>query len=114
MATGDEQNLLRLLEEYVARCGLELRCESLANKEDQTQARGGLCTLHERRVVFLDPRAPVPERIATVAAALASLDLEDMFLPPLVRRAVEAAKASRPARNTHRSRPLQTSNKEIK
>jgi hypothetical protein len=114
MATGDDQNLLRLLEEYVARCGLELRCESLANKEDLTQARGGLCTLHERRVVFLDPRAPVPERIATLAAALASLDLEDMFLPPLVRRAVETATAARSVRNTRRPRPLETSNKEIK
>jgi len=95
VAFDDEKNLLRLLEEQIARCGLELRCEALANAEDLSQARGGMCTINDRRVVFVDSRAPVPERIATLAAALADLELGDVFLPPLVRRAVEAAASSR-------------------
>jgi len=95
MYAEDDRNLLRLLEEQIARCGLELRSESLANAEDLSQARGGLCTINEKRVVFVDSRAPVPERIATLAEALASLDLGDVFLPPLVRRAIEAAKLQR-------------------
>ena len=95
MSLEDDRNLLRLLEEQVARCGLELRSEPLAGAEDAGAARGGLCAFHERRVVFVDPRAPVPERIATLASALASLDLGDVFLPPIVRRAVERASRSR-------------------
>jgi hypothetical protein len=114
VAIGDDQNLLRLLEEYVGRCGLELRCEPLASQEDTFQTRGGLCTLNERRVVFVDPRAPIPERIAALAGALASLDLGDVFLPPLVRRAIEAAQASRLPWNTRRPQPLESSDKEIK
>jgi hypothetical protein len=98
VAFDDERNLLRLLEEQIARCGLELRSEALANAEDQAQARGGLCTVNERRVVFVDSRAPIPERIDVLAAALAALDLGDVFLPPLVRRAVEAAQRSRASR----------------
>jgi hypothetical protein len=95
VAPGDDQNLLRLLEEYVARCGLELRSEPLANAEDSTNPRGGMCTINDKRVVFVDSRAPIPERIAALAGALASLDLGDVFLPPLVRRAIEAAQLSR-------------------
>jgi len=95
MALGDDRNLLRLLEEQVARCGLELRSEALANVEDLSQARGGLCTINEKRVVFVDSRAPVPERIAVLASALASLDLGGVFLPPAVRRAIETAQLSR-------------------
>ena len=91
MSVEDDRNLLRLLEEQVARCGVELRCESLLGAEDASGARGGLCTINERRVVFVDSRAPLPERIATLAAALAALDLGDVFLPPIVRRAVERA-----------------------
>ena len=95
MTLEEDRNLLRLLEEQIARCGLELRCESLGSAEDAGGARGGLCAFHERRVVFVDPRAPVPERIATLAQALASLDLGDVFLPPIVRRAVDRASRSR-------------------
>jgi hypothetical protein len=90
----DDRNLLRLLEEQIARCGIELRCESLLSAEDAGQARGGLCTINEKRVVFVDSRAPIPERVATLAAALAALDLEDVFLPPVVRRAIDRAARS--------------------
>jgi hypothetical protein len=97
MVGSDERNLLRLLEEQVARCGLELRSEALADPESQSSPGGGLCTINDRRVVFVDSRAPLPERIATLAGALAALDLGGVFLPPLVRRAVEAAQRARAA-----------------
>jgi hypothetical protein len=91
VALEEERNLLRLLEEQVARCGLELRCEALLGPDDATQSRGGLCTINDKRVVFVDARAPLPERIATLAGALAALELGDVFLPPAVRRAIERA-----------------------
>ena len=96
-AAADDRNLLRLLEEQAERLGLELRCEALGVADGEGAARGGLCTLNERRVVFVDPRSPIPERIAVLAAALAALDLDAVFLPPAVRRTVErAARQRRP------------------
>jgi hypothetical protein len=91
MTAGDDQNLLRLLEECLVRQGIAVRSESLVASDGIGSARGGLCTINERRVVFVDPRAPVPERIAVLAGALTALDLSDVFLPPAVRDAVERA-----------------------
>jgi hypothetical protein len=91
---SDDQNLLRLLEECLARCDVALRCESLVSNDGIGSSRGGLCTVNDRRVVFVDPRAPLPERLDVLASALASLDLDDVFLPPAVRQAVERASRS--------------------
>ncbi len=95
MAPPDDQNLLRLLEECLARCGVALRCESLAASDGIGSSRGGLCVVNERRVVFVDPHAPLKERVDVLASALASLDFEGVFLPPVVREAVERASRSR-------------------
>ena len=89
MARADDQNLVRLLVEHLERCGVRVREESLVASDGIGSSRGGLCTMNERRFAFVDPRAPVPEKIMVLAAALASLDLDDVFLPPLVREAVE-------------------------
>jgi hypothetical protein len=96
VATPEESNLLRLLEECLERCGVRVREEPLAPADGIGASRGGMCTINEKRVVFIDPKSPVPERAAVLAEALAALDLRDVFLPPLVRAAVERASRGRP------------------
>ena len=95
MTPAELQNLMRLLEDGLARCGVEIRAESLVATDGIGSGRGGLCVINERRVVFVDPRAPLPERVDVLAGALAALDPDDIFLPPAVRLAMERVARAR-------------------
>lgn len=84
----------RLLEELVRaaeRAGIAVRSEVFdPNLSDVKRPRGGLCTLRGARLILVDAKLPLPERIATVAGALAEVDLDHLFLPPIVRATIGA------------------------
>ena len=71
--------------------GVEVRAEPFDPAlSDATRPRGGLCSIRGKRIILVDARGALPDRIATVAAALAELDLESIFLPPIVRATIGA------------------------
>lgn len=73
------------------RAGIRVRSEVFdPNLSDVKRPRGGLCTLRGERIILVDAKLPLPERIATVAEALASVDLEAVFMPPVVRATIGA------------------------
>ena len=86
--------LARLLDELVRaaeRAGIRVRAETFdPNLSDVKRPRGGLCTLRGERIILVDAKLPLPERIATIAEALASVDLEHIFMPPVVRATIGA------------------------
>jgi hypothetical protein len=86
--------LARLLEEFTRaaeRAGIRVRSETFdPNLSDVKRPRGGLCTLRGERLILVDAKLPLPERIATVAEALAGVDLENVFMPPIVRATIGA------------------------
>jgi hypothetical protein len=88
----------RLLEELVRaaeRAGIAVRSEVFdPNLSDVKRPRGGLCTLRGARLILVDAKLPLPERIATVAGALAEVDLDHLFLPPIVRATIGAYRAT--------------------
>lgn len=91
----------RLLDELIRaaeRAGIQVRTEVFdPNLSDIKRPRGGLCTLRGARIILVDAKLPLPERIATIAAALAEVDLDHLFLPPIVRATIGAyAEAPRP------------------
>ncbi|WP_437313386.1 hypothetical protein [Sorangium sp. So ce385] len=93
--------LSRLLDELTLaanRVGIAVRMEAFdPHLSDARNPRGGLCTVLGRRVILVDANASLPDRIATVAAALARVDLESVFLPPIVRATIGAhARGARP------------------
>src|SRR3954462_12442673 len=103
-------DLARLLEELsraAERAGIRVREEAFdPNLSDVKRPRGGLCTLRGERLILIDAKLPLPERIATVAEALAGVGLEGMFLPPIVRATIGAyAPAAEPDPEPPRSRP---------
>ena len=89
----------RLLEELVRaaeRAGIAVRTEVFdPNLSDVKRPRGGLCTLRGARLILVDAKLPLPERIATVAGALADVDLDHLFLPPIVRATIGAYRTSK-------------------
>ncbi len=60
------------------------------NLSDVRRPRGGICTLRGARLILVDAKLPLPEKIATIAEALAGVDLEHLFLPPIVRATIGA------------------------
>jgi hypothetical protein len=87
-------DLSRLFEELVKtarRCGIDVRIEPFApGLSDERRPRGGLCTVFGKRIILVDSKAALPDRIAMVAAALATVDLDHLFLPPIVRATIGA------------------------
>lgn len=87
-------DLSRLFDELslaAERAGIRVRSEVFdPNLSDVKRPRGGLCTLRGERIILVDAKLPLPERIATVAEALAGVDLEAVFLSPLVRATIGA------------------------
>ena len=84
----------RLLEELTRtaeRVGIRVRMETFdPNLSDVKNPRGGLCTVRGQRLILVDAKLPLPDKIATVAGALAAVDLEHLFLPPIVRATIGA------------------------
>jgi hypothetical protein len=87
-------DLERLLEELgrtAERAGIQVRQAKFdENLSDVRRPRGGLCTLRGDRIILIDAKLPLPERIGTMAEALAGVDLEHLFLPPIVRATISA------------------------
>lgn len=71
--------------------GVEVRAEAFdPGLSDATRPRGGLCSIRGKQLILVDSRGSLPDRIATVAGALSQLDLESVFLPPIVRATIGA------------------------
>lgn len=85
-------DLARLYDELAqaaAKVGVEVREELFEpGLRDARVPRGGLCTLHGRRVILIDSGEPLADRVAMLAAALAEVDLEAVFVAPAVRATI--------------------------
>jgi len=85
----DEYAQLRALLDLAESVGITVRRRP---PDDQPHAAGALVRLAGRELLFLDPSAAVADRIAVVAAALAGRgEIEDVFLPPEIRRHIDDA-----------------------
>jgi hypothetical protein len=81
-----------LLDELIAAArsaGLEVRLGPLALGD--TRARSGLCRLRGRDLLLLDPHDSEPDRRQAILSALRQLDLENLYLSPAARKAIENA-----------------------
>jgi len=74
--------MLRELERLAGRLGLEVRFEAFDPKASR---RGGLCRLRGEPLVLVDAHAPTVEQVAVLCDALARLDIEILYVPPLLR-----------------------------
>jgi hypothetical protein len=102
--------LLQELMQAARKADIAVRSESFdpGLSDAKTKWRGGLCVVHGKRIILVDERAPLVDRIATIAAALAGVDLDHVFLPPIVRATIGAYQKEsfeRPAPNAKGPRP---------
>jgi hypothetical protein len=74
------------LEGVARRLGVSVRFEAF---EPGARRRGGLCKVRGEARILVDSGGSLLEQIATLERALRELDLEGVFVPPLVRARIE-------------------------
>lgn len=63
----------------------------LAVRMEKGRFAGGLCTVNGEQLIVLNKRHPPERQFAVLAGALRGLPLDDVYLKPGVRRALEKA-----------------------
>ena len=79
----DDESLVAQLESVARALGIKVRYEPCE------EAPGGLCVLRGERLVIVDNALPAARQAAVLAAALAELDTEGLYMPPAVRDLIE-------------------------
>jgi hypothetical protein len=82
--------LLAELEALAARLGVTVRTEPFGG--GILDGHGGLCRIRGQPLVVMDASLGTEDRIEVLATALATFDLEGVFVAPVVRQRIEAAK----------------------
>ena len=83
--TADDA-LLRELLGAAERLGVDVRVEPF---EPPALGAGGLCSVRGAKLVLLDRHASVRDRAWTLAGALATLDIDGVYVAPLARELIE-------------------------
>jgi hypothetical protein len=86
----------RILSELIAlatRMGVEVRSEPF--DIEVIEGKGGLCKVHGHRLVVMDAGLPLVDKIGVVAEALSHLDIEAIYVPPLLRAKIERRRRGR-------------------
>ncbi len=97
--------MLLELEALAGRLGVAIRAEPF--DKGALGGRGGLCRVRGKPVIVMDASLPVPDRIAVLAAALATFDLDSVYVSPVLRGRIDAARAGRaPVPHPPRRLPL--------
>lgn len=87
----DRETMLHHLEELAQRLGIEVRYESAAGRVGKAVLRG-------KKIAVIDSALRVGERVAALASLLADEQINDVYLPPAVRKCIEAARPAQPPR----------------
>jgi len=85
-----DAGLLIALESLAEQLRIPVTYATLATEE--LPGRGGLCVIHGERRVIIERTLSTREKARLLAAGLAQFDLEDVFLLPAVREAIDRAK----------------------
>lgn len=80
--------ILGQLEALADRLGLPIRAERIPDEETVPVA-GGLCRIEGKPVIIINAGSTLKEKIRILARALAHFDLNDVYVLPAVRAAIE-------------------------
>ena len=83
----DDQHLFDELLRAAEKLGVDMRIEPF---ETPAPKGGGLCVVRGERLVLIDQRAPLLDRILVLAQALSELGSETVYMAPKARELIEA------------------------
>ncbi|MBI5251448.1 MAG: hypothetical protein HY912_18320 [Desulfomonile tiedjei] len=83
----NEFTLLEHLENIAVRLGIELRYENLA--VSGIRSEGGYCRVAGKEMILINRKDSPRRKITILAKSLNRVNLEGIFIPPVVRRVIE-------------------------
>lgn len=86
----DKEKELRLLAgliEAFDKIGITVQFAKLTFED--VRGKGGMARVHDRKILILDKDLSTREMTELLASELANMNIENLFLPPMVREAVE-------------------------
>lgn len=82
--------LAQALEALAARLGIAVRYDVMDRNVSAGRAGGGLIRLRGQPIILVDQALGTRDRIAVLAQALGTFDLDGIYLPPIVRATIQA------------------------
>jgi hypothetical protein len=84
--------ILTELEKLALRLGVPVRFELF---DLRMAGKGGLCRLRGQPLILVDAGLPLLDKIGVLSEALASFDLEAIYVPPVLRARLESNRGNR-------------------
>ena len=81
----DEQ-IMKALEEVAERLSVQVQYEEM--KAFEFRVEDGSCRVKGEPSIFIDRKRPLKEKISILARELKKFDLEDIYIPPLLREKI--------------------------
>ena len=79
----NEKNILHLLEELAQSLEIDVRYEQI--KKEGSFYPGGFCLVKGERILILNSKATIDDKIQALAKAVKSFDLSQVYLRPALR-----------------------------
>lgn len=83
----EDETLYQLLVELMEKLSIKVVRKNL--QDEEFKISGGFCKIRGENVMILDTRVPLREQVELLARELASQNLEDVFVPPVLRELME-------------------------
>lgn len=88
-----DEALLSALEAVAEQLRIPVTYAAIATED--LSGEGGLCVIRGERRIIVEGSLSCRQKVRLLAAGLAQFDLEDVFILPVVRGAIEAARSHR-------------------
>ena len=76
----DEEEIIEQLEELARGFGIEIRYEPMGFDEETINVVGGLCKLRGEKLLIINSKSPVRDKIRTLAEAVMHFDLDEIYI----------------------------------
>jgi hypothetical protein len=95
-----DEEIMKALEEVAERLSVQVHYEEM--KAFEFRVQDGSCRVKGEPSIFIDRRRPLKEKISILARELKRFDLEDIYVPPLLREKILLPDAGQTATGVQR------------
>jgi hypothetical protein len=93
-----KEDVLNELEEVARQIGFRVRYE-------RGDFAGGDCKLHEEKILVINKFVPVETKIATIAKVLGTMNIQELYITPQVRKLLDDETPAKPRRKSEQPQP---------